>query len=405
MAEPLVARQPIHDPSGVVAGYELLLRGPDGREQLALDADVPGESVLLDALCGLGIERLVGLRPAHVPVSRGFLFEGPRLPPAAAGLVLRLPPGCERDPELAAALARLAATGQALALSAPDPDPGLDGLLSASSSVCLDMLDGQPDELAARVALARRRGLPLLATGVETHEQLELCRSLGFELLQGFYFCRPRPLGDRGVPTNRVAVLTLLGQLHTPGVGVDDLEAVISGDVGLAYRLLRYLGSAYFGLRGNVSSVPQALVLLGLRNVRRWATLLAFAGLSDAPEELLTCALLRARMCESLAWARREEDPEAFFAVGMFSVLDALLEQPMPELLADLPLDVELKEALLFGRGPKGELLEAVLAYERGRLDEALSLSVSRPELNELYMQAVSFATGTSGALRPITER
>jgi EAL and modified HD-GYP domain-containing signal transduction protein len=144
------------------------------------------------------------------------------------------------------------------------------------------------------------------------------------------------------------------------------VESLIARDVALSYRLLRYINSAFFGLRREVDSVGRAVALLGLENVKRWCTLTAFASIDEKPRELITTALARARFCELAGAGFGERCREALFTLGLFSVVDALMDAPMPELLRSIPFPEDMKNALVAGHGPKGELLEAAIASERG---------------------------------------
>ena len=126
------------------------------------------------------------------------------------------------------------------------------------------------------------------------------------------------------------------------------------------------IGAAFFALPRTVGSVREALTLLGVRTVRRWATVMIISAIPDVPDELVALALRRARMCEMLAGSALPEERETLFTIGLFSVADALLDAPMAEVLDSLPFTDEIQTALLRREGPKGELLSTVVSYERG---------------------------------------
>jgi c-di-GMP phosphodiesterase len=202
------------------------------------------------------------------------------------------------------------------------------------------------------------------------------------------------------VATNQLIKLRLVSQLQAADVGFDELEDIISCDVGLSYRLLRYINSAFFSLPREVASIRQALVLLGQRNIRKWATLLVLADVdNDKPQELMVTGLIRARMCELVGEARGGLDADTYFTTGLFSVVDALTDRSMVELLSTLPLSREIIAALLNYEGTKGRILRAAIAYERGNFGELGDLPPSRTPLSELYAQAVEWATDASGGL------
>ena len=163
-----------------------------------------------------------------------------------------------------------------------------------------------------------------------------------------------------GIAANRLALLQVAAALNDPDVELEQIEQLIAHDVALSFRLLRYVNSAFFGLRGDVRSIGQALALLGLDNVKRWSTLSVLASIDDKPTELTVTALTRARFCElagePLGIASRAE----LFTLGLFSVLDAMMDAPMIDVVASLPLAAEMREALVGRKGKRGLLLECV---------------------------------------------
>ena len=171
---------------------------------------------------------------------------------------------------------------------------------------------------------------------LETHADVELALNAGCDLLQGYFFCRPRNVSGQQVLPNKLALLRLAATIQDPDLELADLARVVSTDVALSYRLLRYMNSAYFSLRQPVTSIGQALALLGIDNIRQWVTLTLAAQIGDKPRELFVTALIRARFCQ-LAGRPDDGTPAELFALGLFSVVDALTDTPMPEILAELP--------------------------------------------------------------------
>jgi c-di-GMP phosphodiesterase len=233
----------------------------------------------------------------------------------------------------------------------------------------------------------------LVATDVETPEEVERAKTLGFTAFQGDFFAKPDLTRRRRVGTGGVTSLKAVAAVTAPDASFEDLEAAISSDVGLSLKLLRYVNSAFFALPRTVESVREALTLLGTATVRRWATVVALVQASDdAPDELVELALQRARMCEVLGGSRELDAADGHFTVGLFSVADALLDSPMDEVLETLPFSDEIRAALLKREGPKGELLETVVAYERGEFP------ADDGSLQGAYGEAVEWAGGAASA-------
>jgi len=254
--------------------------------------------------------------------------------------------------------------------------------------------------LSDLVSLARRAGAQVVAENVETHEAFEMCKALGADLYQGYFFCHPRAVDGRGIEVNNLNKLRLIAELQDPEVDMTKLGDIVQRDVGLSYNLLRFVNSAFFSVPRRIESIRDALVLLGLQNVKRWATLMTLAGTDDKPHELIVTGLVRARMCELVAIARGDKrDAEGYFTAGLFSVVDALMDVSLIELLRQLPFSQEIMDALLRYEGPKGELLHGVLAYERGDFGEMIHLMPAGTPPADFYAQAVEWATDAGGGL------
>jgi c-di-GMP phosphodiesterase len=200
------------------------------------------------------------------------------------------------------------------------------------------------------------------------------------------------------VATAGLGSLRRLSELTAGDVSFEDLERIIASDVGLSLKLLRYVNSAFFALPRTVNSVREALNMLGVRTVRRWATVMAISSLPDVPDELVSLALRRAHMCEILAGSALPEERETLFTIGLFSVADALLDLPMAEVLDSLPFSDEIQAALLRREGPKGELLAAVTAYERGEFP-TLAVPGPVPSLAGAYRAALEWADEAGRAI------
>lgn len=271
---------------------------------------------------------------------------------------------------------------------------GYDGpspLLDLCETVKVRARGRGDEELQALLAEPAQRGLTLVATEVDDADEFTRCRVLGFSRFQGAFFARPRGGAD-GPGTSALASLQALGELTAADASFEDLERIIGADVGLSIGLLRHVNSAYFALPRKIDSVREALTLLGTRAVRRWATVVALTGAADAPDQLVALALLRARMCELLGANADEDDRDGLFTVGLLSVADALLDAPMAQVLAPLPLSDEITGALLRHEGRRGRILGTVLRYEQGRFPTD---GADPSELAEAYLDALRWADET----------
>jgi c-di-GMP phosphodiesterase len=342
--------------------------------------------VVINAFTELGLDTVVGDRRAWVNVSRDFLVRSMAFALPRDRVVLELLEDQAVDADLIAALDLLRADGYRIALDDFSWSEEREPLLPHVDIVKVELLNRDPAEVAADVEKLRPYGATLLAEKVETREDYDRCVALGFEYFQGYFFCKPETMSARGVAPNRLAMLQLVAALQDPNIEFGQLETLISRDVALSYRLLRYINSAFFGLRREVDSIGRALALLGLENVKRWSTLTIFAGIDEKPREVIVTGLARARFCE-LAGPRfyGEAQPDRLFTLGLFSVIDALMDSPMADVLSTIPFPKDMTDALVERKGPKGELLEAALACERGEFPNS--------HLAQLHYESLGWAS------------
>src|SRR3954447_5477535 len=373
MSEVFVARQPIFDRALAGNAYELLFRGSNSIDRaLIIDQDEATSTVVLNALTEFGIEGLVSDGRAWVNVARDFVVAGLARALPQERVVLELLEDQGTDDELLSALAARRREGYPIAVDDFEGAAEREPALAYADVVKIDVLNRDDADVAADVELLRPYNVTLLAEKVETRDDFERCASLGFKLFQGYFFCKPETMSARGVAPNRTPLLQLGAALQDPDIAFADLERLISYDVALSYRLLRYINSAFFGLRREVDSIGRALTLLGLENVKRWSTLSAFAGIDEKPREVLVTGLIRARFCE-LAGTHLVPgvSPERLFTLGLFSVVDALMDAPIAEVMTCIPFPPEMVAALVERAGPTGELLDAALSCERGDFPSA----------------------------------
>ncbi len=387
-----VARQPIFNRAEAITGFEILYRSLTGP---FTDAEGATSTVIVQSLADIGLERLVGDSRAFINVTADFLLKVRPLPMPPERVVLELVGSHRADPELLGALCDARDAGFKIALDGFRLSPGLEPLLELATVVKLDIRALSGATLVKQVNELRGRGLTLIALKVETREEYEACRAMGFDGFQGYFFAEPAVVSGPTAPTHRLGALT---QLIAPDrqASFEEIERVISQDAGLAHKLVRLASSAFVGTRTQVASVRQALILLGTVAVRRWAMLLALSGLTDRPQHLLTVGLVRAHLCERLADAHPVAAPDRAFTVGLFSVVDALLGKPMQALLDELPFDSRITHALLDHDGPEGRLLAAVLAYERGDFNDVPRFGVGLPALAGAYREAIDWADGVA---------
>lgn len=399
MSQVMVGRQPIFDGKLDVYGYELLFRGAGGRK----DADVMTADVLVRAGLDIGLENLVGQRFAFVNAPRAFLVGTKEVPLPPEQTVIEVLEDVAHDEDLLDGCRRLVQAGYPLALDDYVWSDGDEQLLELASIVKLDVLALTSDQLADHVASCRRFGVRLLAEKVETPDQMQMCRELGFDLFQGYLLSKPEVVERTGLDPNRVTCLQLINKLCDPDVSAGEIERIVEGDAGLSYRFLRAAGAgAGRGLRRPVSSIREGVVLLGQRRLRSWVILMLLADAHQGSAEQIAIAMTRARMTELMAAAAAPHLRDSAFTAGLVSALDLLLGTPLPDVIEQLSITDDLASALLDHTGPLGSILNDVLSWEvAGQSGNELEISCGlSPEMVErTYVDALAWGNEVCAVL------
>ena len=395
----LVARQPIYDARVKVVGYEVLYRSTAVNSSTFKNGDAATASVSVNALLDIGLDTLVGPLPAFINCTRNILVQHMYEFLPAERVVLEVLEDIDPDEEVLAALTRARAKGYGIALD--------DFVLSERNApfvahadvlkVDIPRLNG--DEIERHVQRLARPGLALLAEKVESHESFERCKKAGYGLFQGYFFERPQLMRGRRAPGDRMLLLRILARVQDPEVDLEEIERLVSANVSVTYKLLRYVNSAVVGAAEKIESIRHAIAMLGLERVRVCVVMLVLATFDDKPHELILTALVRARYCELLATAQRRERAQAYFTAGLLSVLDAFMDRPMDELVRELSISPELEAALLRREGPMGATLEIAVACERADWPRVQASGIDVEALRTAYLDALSWAGRTDSAL------
>lgn len=378
-------------------GCELLFRGHGWAEDEQTESPQRATAtVVLNSLTELDLRRIVGGKKAWIDIPREFVLDGlvQAIPASLSGLEIS---GSEVfDEKLVTALRALKAEGYRLALDGFEPGSLAEPVLDLFDIVKLDVRALGHERLLQQIERVRASSsCRILANGIATYADPDFCVDAGCNLLQGHFFCRPAVAGTRGISANRLALYQVVSALQQTDAQLHEVEKLIARDVALSFRLLRYVNSAAIGLRGEVRSIGQALALLGLENARRWAMLSVIASVDEKPTELTLTALTRGRFCELAGTEARIAGPAELFTLGLFSVLDALMDTSMREATELLPLADDMRDALVDRSGPMDELLQGVIARELGDGHRAPHI----PHADECYLRAVIWAGDASESL------
>lgn len=397
--EIFIARQPILDRRQGAYGYELLYRSNSQNLYTGTDDDEATLSVLRNVLLVIGAEKISGGRKAFVNFTGNLLLNGAvSLLPKEIGVVEILEK-VEPDDGLIKALEAIRSQGYPLALDdfilrGNENNPFLD-------LVNIIKVDFRQTDKQERATIARRfpreGRIKLLAEKTETREEFKEALEMGYSLFQGHFFCKPVIMARRDVPGYKMNYLGLLKELSAESPNFRSVQNFIEHDPSLAYKLLKYINSAFFGLHREVASIGHALGLLGEDEIRKWASIAVIMELGkDHPTELLRLCLLRARMSEMLGAASGPNlQSPLFFLMGLLSCMDALLGRPMEEILDDIPVAPAVKAALLGAPNIYRDVFDLVVSYERANWTSipglAAKAAIDYAGMPQLYSKSIEW--------------
>jgi EAL and modified HD-GYP domain-containing signal transduction protein len=277
--EVFLARQPIYDASMAVAAYELLYRAsPNSRNAQVGDPGSATLEVITSAALEIGLDRLAGGLPVHINFPQELLVKVPTLPVQAERIVIEVLEDVRATAQVLQGIRTLRARGHRIALDDFSSQVSDPRLLEVADLVKLEITHPPADELARLARELKAKGLELIAENVEGRQEFERCVALGFTGFQGNFLQQPETFSARRVPVSRLGALRLSAALQNEEYQLDEVERLLSQDVTLSYRVLRCINSSYYNLPRKIDSIRQAIVILGLDNLRQLCGLLCLQG-------------------------------------------------------------------------------------------------------------------------------
>ena len=393
-----VARQPIFDIRLNVYAYELLFRL--GRENVFVDTDgdKATSSVITDSFFLIGLESLTRGRKAFINFTQNLLMDETATILPKDMLVIEILENVIPSKGIITACKKLKDSGYVLALDDFVFEPKFTPLIKLADIIKVDFKLSGEEERQLLVQKFSSTKIKFLAEKVETQQEYEQAKEMGYSYFQGYFFSRPVIISSKDIPGNKINYLNILHEINLPEVNFNRIEGIVKRDVSISYKLLRFINSAFFSFDTKVKSIKQALVLLGINEFRKWISLIILKGMSDdKPEELLLISISRARFCELIAKDvnLKEQSTDLFF-MGMFSMIHTFIGRPMAEILEKLPLSKETKDALLGEDGRFRDIYNLMLVYEKGEWDkiseQAKKLEIDLTKLHDSYIESLGWA-------------
>ncbi len=392
MADFIIGRQQILDRQLNVYAYELLFRGQGFNLNDKDEATQATNQIVTDAIIEIGINNIVDEHRAFINFTTQNILEKTPLSLPKERIVIEVLENVKIDLRIINNLREMSQQGYLIALDDFVFTEEWKPLVEFADIIKLDVLEMGEANVREAIAQLAPYKLKILAEKVETHQEYEYLRELGCDYFQGFFFSKPNLVEGKRMGVNQLAAVRLLTTINSPNVEFDELTKVISEDVGLSYKLLHYINSAFFSIPSKIESINQAITYLGMNELKRWINILMLSSLSDKPVVVMQTALIRGKMCELLA-KNVGQKAGNYFLIGMLSSLDSILDISIDDALAQLPLGDDIIEAILHHRGLGGEALRCVLGYERWDTGSIAFRQANQADIGNAYIESIAWAT------------
>ena len=391
MADIIIGRQQIFDQKLNIYAYELLFRGNDFDLNHKEGATQATNQVITDTILELGLNTIVGPHKAFINFTTQNILDKTPLHLPKDRIVIEVLENVEIDSRIVANLKELSNLGYLIALDDFVFSDEWTPLVEFADIIKLDILEMGESKTRELIKRLKPYNVHLLAEKVETYSEYQYLLELGCDYFQGFFFNKPNIVSGKRISVNQTAAIQLLNTVNNPDVEFEDLTKIISLDVGLSYKLLHYINSAFFALPNKVSSINHAISYLGLKEIKRWINILTLASLSNKPEAVMQNALIRGKMCEELAGLSGNKS-DNFFLIGILSNLDSLLDMPLNEALSQLPLADDIVAAILNKEGLGGEALKCVISYEHWDISSISFRDIDQSVIGDAYIHSINWA-------------
>lgn len=383
-----VARQPIFDIETNVVAYELLYRDGENNAFPDICSNEATSKLLTQSHLISGLESIVQNKIAFVNFSEETLLH--RFPTSISpeSMYIEVLETVEVTDELIYACKELHKAGYKLAFDDYDFDERWAPLEPYISIIKVDVQEFNVLQISKLIRKVTNPNIVLLGEKVETIQEFERLKQLGFTLFQGYFFAKPEIIKQKNITPNKQTLFELIGESTKAELDITAISELMQTDVALSYKLLRFINSAAFSTQQEIGSLKQALIYMGEVELKKFISLIALANLSKGKTgELITLSILRAKFCSSISEELQDsQNPPVAFLTGLFSLIDAMLDMPIDDLLEKLPVQAEIKDALTDHSGYLGKYLSLVTSYEKAEWDKVTKLN-KKLKLSDEFVQ------------------
>jgi EAL and modified HD-GYP domain-containing signal transduction protein len=391
-----VARQPIFDRNKKIYAYELLFRSGASNCFPDIDGETATTSLLSSSFFTVGIDRIVSGKIAFINFTEDLITKGTPHLFASGKMMVEILENVAPTPEIIASCNKLKDNGYELALDDFVYSKKFEELLHLSDIIKVDFRLTPLEKIEEMIPSLQKYNCKLLAEKIETYEEFEKAMALKFNYFQGYFFSKPEVLKNKDLSASQMTMFRLITQINAAEFDISALGDLVSHDVSISYKLLNYLNSAYFSRLQPISSITQAIGYLGEKGFRLFVSLIATSMLAEnKPDALVKMAVIRARFLQ-LIGQELNKDSNEMFLLGLFSLIDAMLDRNMKEILKQLSISEKIKEALIDRKGELYVFIRLIETYETGNWT-AFRYAQKKSGMGDIkildfYVQAIAWA-------------
>ncbi len=364
-----VARQPVFNNGKKIFGYELLFRNGFQNVFPNIDGDIATSHVLSNTFFSFELKELLGNKPGLINFTKDLILQKTPLLFPPKHIIIEVLENIEPDRVILEALKEFKKKGFTIALDDFVYHEKFRPMMELCRIIKFDLMATPLDSLADIIKdIQENFDITLLAEKVETYEEFEQAKKMGFHLFQGYFFSKPEILSKKDISVGHIALLKLINEVGRNDFDFNKIENIIKKDVSVSFKLLKFINSAYFGRPSPINTIKDAMAYLGMNELRKFIHIIAVSDLGqDKPAELIRASVIRARMCELCGTILKTHfSTEELFTLGLFSLMDALLDKPMEDILKSISFSQKIKAALLQKDKEFTKILNIIISFEQG---------------------------------------
>lgn len=392
-----LARQAIYDRENNIVAYEMLFRNSQ-ENKFSFDINEDNATIRLITNCvTIGLDKIISDKKAFINFTKGLILKDIASILPKEKVRIEVLENVEADEEIINELQNLKDKGYTIALDDVNNEADYNRF---GNIISIYKIDFRATGVKKREEIIReiKQGNPsaqILAEKIETEEEYKEALENGYDLFQGFYFSKPTMIQSKDILIRNQSCFSIITELMKEDFDINVVEKLIKTDVAISYKIIRILNSASFSFVQKISSIKQAIMMLGKEELRKWLTMIAISEVKSDNKELNNNAIIRGRFAELIAEKCAKDKAAEAFMAGLFSNLDIYMQRNMKDIVEDLPVEEELKRALVDRKNTLGYILNIVEAYEFMKIERisyyAEKINVDNSTIVQLYVEAIEW--------------